>query len=58
MHGLPLPGRLPGQQDKVVALPSDVTKAFVYGRYRAGRYRAACDENGWLAAGRSKSYDT
>ena len=52
-HGLPLPGRLPGHRDKVVALPSDVTKAFVY-----GRYRAACDENGWLAAGRSKFYDT
>ena len=51
-HGLPLPGRLPGHRDKVVALPSDLTKVFVY-----GKYKAACDENGWLTAGRSKFYE-
>ena len=37
----------------MVVLPSDVTKAFVY-----GKYKAACDENGWLVVGRSKFYDT
>ena len=50
-HGLPLPGRLPGHRNKAVALPSDVTKVFMY-----GKYRAACDENGWLAAGRSNTW--
>ena len=50
-HGLPLPGRLPGHRDEAVALPSDVTKVFMY-----GKYRAACDENGWLAAGRNNTW--
>ena len=51
-HGLPLPGRLPGHQDKTLVLPSDVTKAFVY-----DKYRAACIANGWVQAGRGKFYN-
>ena len=34
-HGLPLPGRLPSCEDKVVVLPSDMTKMHVYRSYKA-----------------------
>lgn len=33
-HAMPLPGRLPGHRDKVMVLPSDVTKTVVYKRYK------------------------
>jgi hypothetical protein len=51
-HGLPLPGRVPGHRDKTMVLPSDVTKALVY-----SKYKSACEENEWEAVGRSKFYD-
>ena len=50
--GMPLPGRVPGHHDKVMVLPSDVTKSHVF-----KKYRDACFNNGWTAAGRSKFYD-
>ena len=50
-HGMPLPGRVPGHRDKVMVLPSDITKVFVY-----TKYREACSANGWEAAGRSKFF--
>ena len=34
-HGLPLPGRLPSCEQKVVVLPSDMTKMSVYKSYKA-----------------------
>ena len=49
--GLPFPGHLPGHQDRAVVLSSDVTNVFVY-----SKYRAACNKNGWVPAGRSKFY--
>ena len=39
-HGLPLPGRVPGHRDKVVILPSDITKTVVY-----AKYKEACTAN-------------
>ena len=35
-HRLPLPGHLPSCEDKVVVLPSDMTKMHVYRSYKAG----------------------
>ena len=32
-HGMPLPGRVPGHRDKVMVLPSDITKAHVFTKY-------------------------
>ena len=33
-HGLPVPGRLPNARNKVLLLPSDMSKMFVYRKYR------------------------
>jgi len=33
-HGLPVPGRLPNARDKVMLLPSDMSKMFVYRKYK------------------------
>ena len=33
-HWMPLPGRVPGHHAKVMILPSDITKAIVYTKYR------------------------
>lgn len=51
-HGLPLPGRVPGHRDKVMVLPSDITKAHVY-----QVYKKACETNSWQAFGRTKFYE-
>lgn len=51
-HGLPLPGRVPRHRDKVVVLPSDQTKMFVY-----RKYEEACSVAGVPSLGRSKFYD-
>ena len=51
-HAMPLPGRVPGHRDKVMILPSDVTKAEVY-----IKYKEACTQNSWNAVGRSAFYD-
>ena len=51
-HGMPLPGRVPGHRDKVMVLPSDITKAHVF-----VKYKEACLSNGWTAAGKAKFYD-
>ena len=51
-HGMPLPGRVPGHRDKVMVLPSDITKAHVF-----TKYRDTCSSNGWSAVGRTKFYD-
>ena len=48
-NGMLLPGRVPGHRDKVMVLPSDITKLHAY-----TKYRDACLNNGWTAAGRSK----
>ena len=49
---MPLPGRVPGHCDKVMVLPSDITKAHVF-----TKYRDAYSSNGWTAVGRTKFYD-
>ena len=51
-HGLPLPGRVPGHRDKVMVLPTDVTKAVVY-----SKYKQACEANDWIAFGCSGFYE-
>lgn len=48
-HGLPLPGRVPGHRDKVMALPSDATKTVVF-----SVYKEACSKSSRNAVGRSK----
>lgn len=48
-HGMPLPGRVPGHCDKVMVLPSDITKAHVF-----MKYKNACSSNGWTTVGRTK----
>jgi len=40
-HGSCLPGRVPGHRDKVMILPADITKVFVY-----SKYKQACVEKG------------
>lgn len=50
-HSMPLPGRVPGHRDKVVVLPSDITKQFVF-----TKYKDACATNTWTAVGKSKFY--
>ena len=52
-HALPLPGRLPGHKDKVLVLPSDLSKATVF-----ERYREVCEKAAISPAGRTKFYDT
>ena len=49
---MPLPGRVPGHRDKTTVLPSDVTKALVY-----SKYKSASEKNEWEAVERSKFYD-
>ena len=51
-HGSPLPGRVPGHRDKVMILPADITKVFVY-----SKYKQACVEKGSTPVGRSKFYE-
>ena len=50
-HGMPLPGRVPWHRDKVMILPSDITKVIVY-----RKYRDASTANGSEPVGRSKFY--
>ena len=50
-HGMPLPGRVPGHRDKVMVLPTDITKLVVY-----SKYKQACTASGFLCAGKSKFY--
>ena len=51
-HAVPLPGCLPSHKDKVMILPSDITKIFVY-----SKYKQACKSSNRSAVGRSKFYD-
>ena len=53
-HGLPLPGRVPGQCNKVIVLPANYLKAFVY-----RKYQEACSNSNTCVStvGRSKFYD-
>ena len=50
-HVMPLSGRIPGHRDKVMILPSDITVAIVY-----TKYRDASTANGSEPVGRSKFY--
>ncbi len=50
-HGLPLPGRVSGHRDKVIVLPSDITKAYVY-----DLYKKVCSDQLLNSIGRSKFY--
>ena len=50
-HAMPMPGRMPNHKDKVMVLPSDVSKVFVY-----SKYKEACTHNHWSALGRSLFY--
>ena len=50
-HGLPLPGRLPSHDQKVLLLPSDMNKQVVY-----RQYKSACRESGITPAQKSKFY--
>ena len=50
-HGLPLPDRLPNHEQKVLLLPSDMSKVDVY-----RRYKEACNDGNFSAVGRSKFY--
>ena len=47
-HGLPLPGRVPGHRDKVMVLPSDITKTVVF-----TQYKEACIKSSRNSVGRS-----
>ena len=49
---MPLPGRVPGHRDKVMVLPSDISKAHVF-----MKYKEACVTNRWTAAGSTKFYN-
>ena len=51
-HGLPLPGRLPNQEEKVILLPSDMPKSSVY-----RSYKTACSAIPATPVGRSTFYD-
>ena len=37
-HGMPLPGRVCGHRDKVMVLPSDITKAHVFTTYKEAKF--------------------
>ena len=50
-HGIPLPGRIPGHRNKVILLPTDITKVFVH-----SKYKEACSERGFRPAGKSSFY--
>ena len=50
-HGLPLPGRLPNHEQKVLLLPSDMSKLEVY-----HRYKTACSQANFSPIGKSKFY--
>ena len=50
-HGIPLPGRIPGHRNKVILLPTDITKLFVH-----SKYKEACSEHGFRPAGKSSFY--
>ena len=52
-HALPLPGCLPGHKDKVLVLPSDLSKSSIF-----ERYKEACTKAEMSPVGRSKFYDT
>lgn len=50
-NGMPLPGRVPNHPDKVMILPADVAKQFIYDKY--------CDmstTSGGVVVGHSKFY--
>ena len=49
---MPLPGRLPSHKDKVMILPSDITKNFVY-----SKYKQVCESSDRSFVGNSKFYD-
>ena len=48
---MPLPGRVPGHRQKVVVLPSHITKQFVFTKHQDARAT-----NSWKAVGKSKFY--
>ena len=50
-HGLPLPGRLPNHEQKVLLLPSDMSKLEVY-----HKYKTACSQANFSPIGKSKFY--
>lgn len=50
-HALPLPGRVPGHRDKVLLLPSDLSKISVY-----EKYIDACKQTSSAPVGRSTFY--
>ena len=49
---MPLLSRVPGHCDKVVVLPSDITKQFLL-----TKYKDACATNSGIAVGKSKFYN-
>ena len=51
IHGLPLPGRLPSYEQKVLLLPSDMNKQVVY-----WQYKSACRESTLTPVQKSKYY--
>ena len=51
MHGLPLPGTLPNHEQKVLLLPSDMSKLEVY-----HSYKTACSQANFSPIGKSKFY--
>ena len=43
-HGMPHPSRIPGHRDEVAVLPYDITKEFVF-----TKYKDVCATNSWIA---------
>ena len=52
-HAMLLPGRLLSHKDKVMILPSDITKVFVY-----SKYKQVCESSNRSLVGKSKFYDS
>ena len=52
VHGLPLPGRLPNQEDKVILLPSDMPKSAIY-----RDYKVACTRIPVIPVGKTTFYN-
>ena len=50
-HAMPLPGRVAGHRDKVIILPTDITKLVVY-----TKYKQACTASGFRCVGKSIFY--
>ena len=52
VHGLPLPGRLPNQEDEVILLPSDMPKSAIY-----HDYKVACTRIPVIPVGKTTFYN-